>query len=226
MKRKNMIIVTAVFLLILMAACSNQPCQAPASATATNEKPQPEVNVPPTVQNKPQVPLGISAEVKDLITKYETKAISVHYFYKGPQTADNFYEFYIKGSKIKYLPSRAIKALDKPDSWDTIYLDASARTAASYCEDRTCFYKGKKSDLSFDAVYIATVHDWLNVKDAAKLGEEIIDDRQTWRLQTNKGKMWVDTYYGIPLKAQSNTTIYNFRLVSANDLEDSDVNPK
>ncbi|HLC61315.1 MAG TPA: hypothetical protein VJJ52_07875 [Candidatus Nanoarchaeia archaeon] len=227
MKTKNIIIVFIISALII-GACAKQSVNAPQATPAVTpqEKPQPEVNIPPPVQNLTQAPVGIASDVKDLLAKYKTKATSIHYNYKGPETADNFYAFFIKGSKIKYLPSRAIKTLDKAESWDTIYLDASARTAASYCEDSSCLSKGKKSDLNFNDVYIATPYDWLNVKDAAKTGEEIIDDRQTWKLETDKGITWVDTYYGIPSKAKSGTSLYYFKLISANDLDDSDVNPK
>ena len=226
MKIKNLIILLVISALII-GACAKQPANAPTIPDPTpQEKPQPEVNTPPVIQAEPETAGGIADDVKDLIIKYRSRAVSIHYLYKGPQTANNFYEFYIKGGKIRYLPSRALKALDKPDSWDTIYLDAVARTSASYCDDSACIYKGKKSDLEFDETYIATPYDWLNVKDASKIGEEIIDDRQTWKLQTDKGIIWVDSFYGIPLKAQSNTDLHYFKLTSANDIQDSDVTPK
>lgn len=160
MKIKNLIILFIISALIV-GACAKQPVNTPPSTPAPPppEKPQQEVNTPPPAQNQPEAPAGIANDVKDLLAKYKTKATSIHYNYKGPETADNFYEFFIKGSKIKYLPSRAIKALDKPESWDTIYLDASTRTAASYCEDSSCLSKGKKSDLNFNDVYLATPYD-------------------------------------------------------------------
>ena len=225
MKIKNLIILLVISGLII-GACAQQPVNTPPSTPPLPEKPQQEVNTPPPAQNQPGAPAGIANDVKDLLAKYKTKATSIHYNYKGPETADNFYEFFIKGSKIKYLPSRAIKALDKPESWDTIYLDAATRTAASYCEHSSCLSKGKKSDLNFNEVYLATPYDWINVQDAVKLGEEIIDEKQTWKLQTDKGTVWVDTYYGIPPKAQSGTNLYYFKLVSANTIQDSDVSPR
>ncbi len=55
------------------------------------------------------------------------------------------------------------------------------------------------------------------------MGEEVIDDRSTWKLETNKGTLWVDAFYGIPLKVESGGKVYRFQQISVNSVQDSDV---
>ncbi len=168
----------------------------------------------------------ISPEVKELLDKHKTKVKSIYYKYKGPQTGDNFYDFYIKGAKIKYNPHLEIKTLDKPESYDAIFIDKEANTAASYCMAAYCTYKGKKQDLKYDDAYISTIIDWVSgLAYAEKVGEEVIDDRNTWKLDTNEGILWVDTFYGIPLKTEAGGKSYRFQQVSVNSVQDSDVVP-
>ena len=60
---------------------------------------------------------------------------------------------------------------------------------------------------------------------AIKVGEEIIDSRSTWKIETNLGTIWVDNFYGIPLKAEADGKIYRFEQLAVNSVQDSDVNP-
>ena len=175
-------------------------------------------SAPPRVQSIPQ-------EVRDLLGK-SSKVENVYYKYRGPETGTNFFEFYVKGDMVKYLPARQLKALDQPDSYDSIIINKTAKTAASYCLGQTCVYKGKKGDLSYSAVYVPTIYDWFSsLKKAEKVGEEVIDDRKTWKLDTDQGFMWVDYFYGIPLKIDSNGHIYRFEQLNVKGVADSDVNP-
>lgn len=168
----------------------------------------------------------IPAEVSELLSRHKTKITSLYYKYKGPESGEEFYDFYVKSSRIKYNPYLEIKTLDAPDSYDTIFIDKTARTAQSYCVAAYCKYKGKKEDLSYDNAYISTPLDWINgLTTAKKVGEEVIDSRSAWKIETNKGILWVDTFYGIPLKAESGGKTYRFQQISVNSVQDSDVVP-
>ncbi len=168
---------------------------------------------------------GTSSDVREILDKSEARVKGIYYKYKGPETGNDFYEFYIKGSRIKYKPHLEIKTLDKPESFDSIFIDTSAKTAASYCEAVYCTYKGKKQDLNYGQAYILTIFDWIGVEQAEKVGEEVIDSRSTWKLETNLGTLWIDTFYGIPLKAESNGKTYRFEQIAVNSMQDSDVVP-
>lgn len=209
---------SAILILAFLASCA--PVQNP--ETQINPAAQPKADTK-AVQEKPAQ--GISAEVKELIAKHESRVSNIYYKYRGPETGSNFHEFYVKGDKVKYRPYRELKSLDQPDSFDSIFIDKAAKTAQSYCTESYCAYKGKKADLKYDEAYIPTIFDWIDVNDAKKVGEEVVDDRATWKVQTDKGILWIDTFYGIPLKADAGGKIYRFEQISANSVQDSDVAP-
>ena len=221
---KKYLVVFFVVILAFVVSCTPVQQAAPTAPAA----PKAEVNVnpsaaTPTTQQPSQ---DISAEVEGLLNKSKTRVKSIYYKYKGPETGNDFYDFYVKDTKIKYKPALEIKTLDTADSYDTIFIDKTARTAASYCVATYCAYKGKKQDLSYDDAYILTIFDWVSdLTEANKVGEEVIDDRNTWKIETNKGILWIDTFYGIPLKAESGGKTYRFQQISANSIADADVTP-
>jgi len=152
---------------------------------------------------------------------------SIFYEYKGPETGNFYYEFYVKGDNIRYIPDRGISSLDEKDSYNAIYLDKSESTAMSYCEDRQCVYKGKRADLRYVDYDILTPFEWLNIiTSAEKVSEEVLGTRNTWKLKANNGiTAWVDVYSGMPLQITQNNEKYEFIKMSFNSLKDSDVVP-
>lgn len=223
MKNRYSAIILFVFVFYLVS-CTSQPVQQqPAQPKAEVKAP---AQAPAAEPPKPEPVDEVSAEVKDLLAKSQTRVQSIFYKYKGPETGDDFYDFYIKGVKIKYNPYLPIKTLDKPESYDSIFIDSVAGTAQSYCMAAYCAYKGKKEDLIYKDVYIQTVFDWIaDLTIAKKVGEEVIDSRSTWKIETNKGFLWVDSFYGIPLKAESGGKTYRFQKIAVNSVQDSDVVP-
>lgn len=169
---------------------------------------------------------GISPDVMDLLAKSRTKVKSIYYQYRGPETGSNFFGFYVKDSKTKYLPWKGVKSLDQPADYDSVFIDKSAQTAQSYCEALYCAVRGKKADLKYNDVYIYTINDWISsITRAKKVGEEVVDDRSTWKVDTDQGTFWIDTFYGIPLKIESGGKTYKFEQIAVNSVQDSDVVP-
>lgn len=208
--------------LVLIISCA--PAQeTPKTATAPKTESSAEAKTQTTTTQ--EKPAEIAADVKELLSKHKTKITSIYYKYRGRETGSNFYEFYVNGNKIKYKPSLEIKTLDRPESYDSIFIDKAAKTAQSYCTAAYCTYKGKKEDLNYDNAYIETIFDWLSVTSAKKVGEEVIESRNTWKIETDKGILWIDIFYGIPLKAESNGKTYRFEQISVNSVKDSDVIP-
>lgn len=206
-----------IFAAILLIACV--PVQETKAGTSGGKQQETQQTTSISQQKR-----GVSREVKEVLERRESRVKNIFYKYKGPQTGDNFYDFYIKGNKIKYNPYLEIKTLDQPDSYDTIFIDKDTKTAASYCMAAYCTYQGKKQDLNYDDAYISTIFDWVTgLAYAEKVGEEVIDDRNTWKLDTDKGILWVDTFYGIPLKIESSGKFYRFQQISVNSVQDSDV---
>ena len=220
---RKSVLILSIFLasILILSACTKQIVQ-PAAQQKT-EKIEPveqPIEKPKVEQAKP-----ISPEVQDLLSKHKTKISSVFYKYKGPETGEFLYDFYLKDKKMKYSPIGNQKFFDERDSYNYIFIDSESKTARSYCLD-VCRYLGKKGDLNYDDASIPTLLDWIEgITVAEKVGEEVIDDRSTWKLDTNKGTIWVDTFYGIPLKVESGGKTYRFQQVAVNSVQDSDVVP-
>lgn len=214
----------ALVIVIMISACAKSQ-QVVTTKTKQEATPQPEEKKLEEPKQSIQPKQTISPEVKELFDKSKTKVKNIYYKYRGPETGNNFYDFYIKDIKIKYKPYLELKTLDKPDSYDSIFIDKTTKTAASYCEAIYCTHKGKKQDLNYNSAYISTVFDWIDVMQASKVGEEVIESRSTWKIQTEKGIIWVDTFYGVPLKAEVNGKTYRFEQIAVNGVQDSDVVP-
>lgn len=221
---KKILLNLGMLAVLILAACTAAQQPAPAPAPAAEIKPAAKPDAGQNAAVKQQD--GISPDVMDLLAKSKTKVKSIYYKYRGPETGSNFFEFYAKGSKIKYLPWKALKSLDQPADYDSIFIDKSSQTAQSYCEALYCAVRGKKADLKYNDAYIYTINDWVgSITQAKKVGEEIVDDRSTWKLETNQGIFWIDTFYGIPLKIESSGKTYRFEQIAVNSVQDSDVVP-
>src|SRR3989338_7056283 len=180
MKNKWPIFLALIVLSVYVVSCT--PAQPVTSAPAPEVKPSPQQAAAQPAAQKQEIP----AEVKELLDKSKTRVKSIYYHYRGPETGGNFHEFYVKGDKIKYKPYLEIKSLDRPDSYDAIFIDKTAVTAQSYCTAAYCAYKGKKSDLSYASAYLPTVFDWTDgLEYAKKVGEEVIDSRSTWKIEAS-----------------------------------------
>ncbi len=221
--------VLCLAILVLAVACAPKQQETstppqngvnPPAAGDVDKEPvvaEPEQQVP-SEQNIPQ-------DVLDLLDKSQ-KVKSIYYKYRGPGTGNDFFEFYVKGANIKYKPARELRSLDQKESYDSIFINKDAKSAASYCEAAYCAYQGQKEDLVYDEAYIKTVFDWIGeIKEAEKIGEEVIDSRNTWKIQADNGILWIDTFYGIPLKVESGGETYRFEQIAVNGVKDSDVLP-
>jgi len=170
---------------------------------------------------------AFSLEVKELLGLADKKVQSISYRYRGPQSGNFIYMFTVKDNKIKYTidPTFSDPQLDD-DAYDTIYLDTESKTALAYCDARNCRVKGKKTTLDYEENDIMTPIDWLDsIESAEKTGEELIDKRSTWKLETNIGTLWIDSFFGVPLQTESDGIEYKFEQMIFNGVKDDDVTP-
>lgn len=217
-----------IFSLLIISACV---VEVPEEGTPIEKQELEEVIEEEVEEPVEEVPeeKEMSLEVKELLGIADEKVQSLRYSYKGPETDESLYKFVMKGNNVKYVldpPNKPIDAYE--DAYDTIYLDTELKTAQAYCDDRKCKVKGKKADLGYDEVYIWTPLDWLdNIEFAEKVGEELIDRRNTWKLSTkNLGTMWVDSFFGVPLQVEFDENKYQFMKMVFNDVKDEEVIPK
>ncbi|MBL7054485.1 hypothetical protein ISS05_01880 [Candidatus Woesearchaeota archaeon] len=224
---KNKIGVISFFaVLLLIAGCGQKSVQekelitgAVISSDVLEEDLKEEIVIVEKTAEKEMEP-----EIKELLEKGKTVR-SISYQHKGPETGNFYYDFYVKGDNVRYIPNREIKSVDDKDSYNSIYLDKAEETAEAHCDDRQCVYKGKKADLRYVDYNILTPFDWMDeVISAEKTGEELIGSRKTWKLKANEGtELWVDVYFGVPLQVMRDGEKYEFIKMVFNRLEDSDV---
>lgn len=221
---KNKIVFLGLVVLFIIGCAQEQAIQEKKPAVITEDKSSSIGEKEDTVPQETEDP--IEEEVKDLLEEgKDVKSIS--YNYKGPETNNFYYEFYVKGDKVKYLPERELKSLDREDSYNSIYLDKAESTAEAYCDARQCVHKGKKADLRYVEYDISTPFDWLDkITSAEKVSEELIGSRKTWKINANDNiELWIDTFYGVPLQVVQNSNKYEFSKMVLNNLKDSDVVP-
>lgn len=240
MKKTLLSILT--LLLIFMVACA--PAQEPAQP-APQQQPSEESQSPPAEvvesveeekedeqvlervvedveEEKEGLPQGVPAEVQSLLAKGSAKSLS--YSYRGPETELKDLKFFVKGNNVRYIPDLAQKSLDREDTVTAIYINKKDKTIASYCDDRQCLFPGKKEDLAYEDANIFTPYDWrLGITSAQQVGQEKIDRRATLKIETNRGTLWLDTFYGVPLRVEADGELYEFKEMSFNDVKDEDV---
>jgi len=168
----------------------------------------------------------IPNDIREILEKGKTRLNSYSYNYKSPES-DLMYEIYVKGNNIKVtLPEMNTKEQGK--FYNTIYLDTEKKTAEAYCIGySSCEGKvGEVKDLNFDDTYIETSLDWLGkVREAKKIDERQIEGRNSVYLETNIGKITVESYYGFLYMIEGGSNEWEFSDAAFNSVKDSDVTP-
>jgi uncharacterized protein YceK len=211
--------------VLLFSGCASQQANDAASQTIPEKAATPSAQAQQS--SAPAETQGtIEADIAPLLKLASTKVKSLSYKYMGPETDNKLYNIYLKGSKMSIYPFDR-NEYSAPNAYDVIYLDTAAKTAVSYCTHQTCVPKGKRSDLTYSAVYLATPIDWLSgITSAKKAGSETIEKRAVTIVETNKGKMWIENFYGVPVKIEKDGTTYTFQGMGFNGVSDSQVAPQ
>jgi len=233
----KLIITIIIFSFLIISACTQTPLapekntpQDPARVDVVSETSkikiieiEEEVEDPAEKVSEEEI-----TEVEELLSISDKKVEGIRYSYKGPETKDFIYEFFVKGNKIKYILNPSFKVIDvDEDAYDTVYINKESETALAYCDGRKCRVKGKKGVLDYNENYILTPFDWLNkIESVDKVGEQLIDRRNTKKLTTNDFSIWVDTFFGVPLQVETTDNLYQFEKMSFNGVKDEDVSVK
>jgi len=117
---------------------------------------------------------------------------------------------------------------DKPGDieQDAVIFNTTKKTATAYCEDLgACETSGEVGEVTYDDYYVKTPFDWSNeITSAEKIGEVTLYDRETWIIEANDGmKVWLDNYYGIPLKVELGEISYEFSYPAFNKVDDEEL---
>lgn len=167
----------------------------------------------------------IPTDIQQLLDKSE-KVVSLSYSYDNiNNNLDLPLHFWIKGDIVKRELPIETDILYK-NELDVVIFDTAKRTATGYCEShKYCKQVGKIREVDYDQYYIKTPFDWIEkTTSAEKVSEEVMFKRDTWKIKVNGGVLvWVDSFYGIPLKVDEGNKRYEYGWPLFNQLSDSDV---
>lgn len=224
---KYALYIISVFLVFLVGCASTTETQVRAPGTETPAATVPTQETPNLDESAPQEPpKEISSEIKGLLEKGKTNLTSYSYNYQSPSITEA-YQIYVKGNKIKIIPSEIIN-IDQGVFYNTIYLDTEKKTAEAYCLGYSnCGNNlGKVNVLDFKTAYIETPVDWLKkVTEAEKIDERQVEGRKSLYLQTNIGKITVESRYGFLYRVEEGKNTWEFSDATFNSVQDSDVIP-
>lgn len=224
---------TLLLVLVLLVGCA-----------PTEEQTQPEETLPQITEPEDETPvettqpeetsateeigeiIKIPNDIREILEKGKTRLNSYSYNYKSPES-DLTYGIYVKGNTIKIIPPE-MNVEEQGNFYNTIYLDTEKKTAEAYCVGySSCEGKvGKVKDLNYEDAYIETPIDWTaKVKEAEEIDERQVEGRDAVYLETNIGKLMVESYYGFLYMVEDGESKWEFSDAAFNSVEDSDVTP-
>lgn len=222
----------ALAILILLIGCATPKKQIhPEETLPQITEPKEETSIETTPTQPEEIPpteeiIKIPNNIKEILEKGKIKLKSYSYNYKKPES-DLPYKIYVKGKNIKIiLPEKNTEEQGK--FYNTIYFDTEKKTAQAYCIGYSnCEGKvGKIKDLNYEDVYIKTSLDWLEkVTEANIIDERQVDGRDAIYLETNIGKITVESYYGFLYNIEQGEKKWEFTDAAFNSVKDSDVTP-
>jgi len=227
--RKTYLYITLV-ILVLLIGCTAPEEQSggqrslPESGEETTAPPKQET-VPITEEPTEEL-IKIPNDIKEILEKGKTKLNSYSYNYKGPDS-DLEYEIYVKGNKMKIVPPE-ITNVGEGKFYNTIYLDTEKETAEAYCMSYSnCGINiGKIKDIDYEGAYIETPLEWIEkITEAQPIDERQVEGRKAVYIQTNIGKLTVESFYGFLYKIENNKKKWEFTDAALNSLSDDDVTP-
>ena len=228
MKKTYLYIVLVI--MVLLIGCTAPEEQSggqrllPESNEETTAPPQQEAA--PITEEPTEDIIKIPNDIKEILKKEKTKLNSYSYNYKGSDS-DLEYKIYVKGNKIKIIPPE-ITSVEEGKFYNTIYLDTEEKTAEAYCASYSdCgANKGKITDINYDETYIETPVDWIKkVTEAQPIDERQVAGRKAVYIQTNIGKLTVESFYGFLYNIEDNKKKWEFTDAAFNSVTDADVTP-
>jgi len=109
---------------------------------------------------------------------------------------------------------------------DVIIFNIVEKTAQAYCESaKYCIKTGDSGAVDYQQYYLKTPLDWVNgLESVEKISEAKIGNRNVWQLRTKDGvDLWLDTYYGVPLRVDVGTERHDYQNIIFNRVEDKGV---
>ncbi len=211
-----MLIVLGLLMTLVITSCTTKYVCSDGS-TATNPDSCPKVSEAPAKV--------LSAEIREILSKSKNVE-SLSYDYKRvDKPLERPVNVWIKKLTVKQELIVQTGILNK-NVMDVVIFNLADRTVHAYCESKKfCIKTGDVGAVDFDQYYLKTPLDWIDgVTSAEKISEAKIGERKVWQLKTDEGvSLWVDTYYGIPLRVDVGSERHEFQNIIINSVADGEV---
>ncbi len=218
--KKIFILILVVFSLFLLS-CTATKYVCPDGSTVSDSAlcPQAEEKEAAVVET------STTSEVEELLAKSKN-VVSMSYDYKRvDQPLEKPLKVWIKKVTVKQELPTQTNILNSKEM-DIIVFNTLAKTANAYCESKKyCIKTGDIGAVDYNQYYLKTPLDWIEgVSSAKKKGEARLANRDVWILQL-EGEviMYVDTFFGVPLRVDNGQERYEFQNPVFNGVTDEEV---
>src|SRR3989344_5397399 len=201
--KEELILILLLQVLIVTSCATQYVCPDGSTGSDPGACPKPAEGLEESVSTP-----GLTVE--ELFTKSKNVE-SMSYDYKRvDQPLERPFNVWIKKLVVKQELIVQTEILNK-NTLDVIIFDTGAKTAQAYCESKKYCVK--------------TPLDWIDgVVFAEKISEAQIGNRKVWQLRTPEGvSLWVDTYYGVPLRVDVGSERHEFQNPLFNGVQERDV---
>ncbi|MFH1590384.1 MAG: hypothetical protein ABIC95_00500 [archaeon] len=193
------------------------------------EPPEPETPPAETEPTEPVVKEG-DEELFELLESGAAFTGGVSYTLYTPDEVQDGDRYHILNRKYKVELFEYITDGDKPMT--VMYGALGNSLAAGFCEDikkGICTSPNEKITIPTERFLKTSPMDWAGLVSYAKeLGSETINNRNALIIDfktpdgTN-GKMWVEAYYGLPMKVEADSGTYEYRDMTFNKVEQTEM---
>jgi len=216
--KEELILILLLQVLIVTSCATQYVCPDGSTVSDPGACPKPAEGLEESVSTP-----GLTVE--ELLTKSKNVE-SMSYDYKRvDQPLERPFNVWIKKLVVKQELIVQTEILNK-NTLDVIIFDTGAKTAQAYCESKKyCVKTGDAGTVDYGQYYVKTPLDWIDgVVFAEKISEAQIGNRKVWQLRTPEGvSLWVDTYYGVPLRVDVGSERHEFQNPLFNGVQERDV---
>ena len=217
-------IISILTVFVLLIGCSSIELDTE-PASAEPEQVEPENSEASQEEPRSEPVEKIPEEIQDLLNKQgRVKSLSYEYVVDDPTSSQRQLTS-IKGNTLKIQLLEEINVLHSVEL-DAVILDLNGEEGMGYCEDVDyCVATGEVDEVYFNDYYVDTPLDWnAKIVTAEKLGEENLQNRNVWKVLVNSDDLyWIESYYGIPLKVESQGEVHFFESTVFNGVRDADL---
>ncbi|NOZ81145.1 MAG: hypothetical protein GXP63_05730 [DPANN group archaeon] len=177
----------------------------------------------------PPIEKNIEADIQQRFEEAGKSVKSYSYQYYGPGPRDDDVKILVKGDRTKLI--YRVPITHKSFQFDTVYLTAENSAGVAYCENidkGACINPNHEFSVASADFTYKLPSEWIDETIVAEeTSSEFIGNRNALKLAVTtdlgKGIMWIDDFYGMPVKVRINSTEWEYRDIVFNAVSDEEM---